>query len=162
VLRGAWQSSKLSSISFSLHRTMHRFGDYYLGCASGGWSDLSRVIGRDNFLSVCLGSFHDRMLYSIFCCYLFYRRLCHAVAEDHSGYVVFVFGIHLVSPFVNFSFCHRMHSSWSLSCWLDQLSHFEHQKVGKNTYGVLIQMLSVGLGASIFTFLKTCVERYES
>jgi hypothetical protein len=53
-----------------------------------------------------------------------------------------------------------MRLSLSLSLWLDQLSHFGHQKVGKNTCEVLIQMLSVGLGASIFTFVKTCVERY--
>jgi hypothetical protein len=39
---------------------------------------------------------------------------------------------------------------------------FEHQQVGKNTCEVPIQMLSVGLGASIFTFVKTCVERYGS
>jgi hypothetical protein len=34
--------------------------------------------------------------------------------------------------------------------------------VGNNTGEVPIQMLSVGLGASIFTFVKTCVERYGS
>jgi hypothetical protein len=34
--------------------------------------------------------------------------------------------------------------------------------VGKNTCEVPIQMLSVGLGAYIFTFVKTCVERYGS
>jgi hypothetical protein len=40
--------------------------------------------------------------------------------------------------------------------------HFEHQKVGKNTCETPIQMLSASLGASIFTFVKTCVERYGS
>jgi hypothetical protein len=59
-----------------------------------------------------------------------------------------------------FYFFHLMRSSWILSCWLDQLSHFDHQKVGKNTSEIPIKMLSVGLGASMFTFLKTCVERY--
>jgi hypothetical protein len=82
---------------------MHRFGGYRLGCASGSCSDLSRVIGRDHFLSVFVGSFHDHMLYSIVCCYRFYHSICLAVAEDQSDYVVFVFGIHLVSPFVHFS-----------------------------------------------------------
>jgi hypothetical protein len=49
-----------------------------------------------------------------------------------------------------------------LSWWLDQLLHFAHQKVGKNTWETPIQMLSVGLGASMFTFVKTWVERYGS
>jgi hypothetical protein len=55
-----------------------------------------------------------------------------------------------------------MRSSCILSWWLDQLSHFEHQKVGKKTWETTIQMLSVGLGASMFTFVKTLVERYGS
>jgi hypothetical protein len=85
---------------------MHFFGGYRLGCAgcaSGSLSDLSRVIGRDHFLSVCPGSCRNRMLYSIVCCYRFYHRLCIAVAEDHSASVMFVFSIHLVLPFVHFS-----------------------------------------------------------
>jgi hypothetical protein len=138
---------------------MRRFGGYRLGCAgcaSGSWSDLSRVIGRDNFWSVCLGSFRDRLWYSIVYCYRFCHMLCSADAEDHSGSVEFVFGNHLVSQLVHFSL-------FAIECvWLDQLSHFEHQKVGNNTYEVLIHMLSVGLGASIFTFVKMCVERYGS
>jgi hypothetical protein len=55
-----------------------------------------------------------------------------------------------------------MRSSCILSWWLDQLLHFAHQKVGKNKCETPIQMLSVGLGASMFTFLKMCVERYGS
>jgi hypothetical protein len=82
---------------------MHRFGGYRPGCASGSWSDISRVIVRDHFLSVCPGSCRDRMLYSIVCCYRFYHRIWLAVVEDHSESAAFVFGIHLVSPFVHFS-----------------------------------------------------------
>jgi hypothetical protein len=85
---------------------MQCFVGYRLGCAgcsSGSWSDISRVIGHDHFLSVCRGSFRNCMVYSIVCWYRFYHRLCLAVAEDHSDSTVFVFGIHLVSPFVHFS-----------------------------------------------------------
>jgi hypothetical protein len=82
---------------------MQRFGRYRLGCASGSWSDLSRVIVRDHFLSVCPGSCRDRMLYSIVCCYRFYHSFCLAVVEDNSDSAAFVFDIHLVSPFVHFS-----------------------------------------------------------
>jgi hypothetical protein len=80
----AWSMERGNLVSFlvffSLHRMMHRFGGCHLGCAccaSGSWSDLSRVIGRDHFFSVCLGSFHDRMLYSIVCCYPFYKSIKH-------------------------------------------------------------------------------------
>jgi hypothetical protein len=86
---------------------MRRFGGYHLGyagCASGSWSDLSRVIGRDHFLSVYLGSFRDHMWYSIVCCYRFCHIICSADAYDHSDYVVFVYGYHLVLPFVHFSY----------------------------------------------------------
>jgi hypothetical protein len=88
---------------------MHRFGGYHLGCAgcadcaSGSWSDLSRAIVHDHFLSVFPGSCHDRMLYSIACCYFFDHRFCIAVVENHSDSAGFVFSIHLVSPFVHFS-----------------------------------------------------------
>jgi hypothetical protein len=82
---------------------MRRLGGYRLGCVSGSWSDLSRVIGRDHFWSVWLGSFRDRMWYSIVCCYRFCRRLCSAGVEEHSDSGVFVFGNHLVSPLVHFS-----------------------------------------------------------
>jgi hypothetical protein len=85
---------------------MRRFGGYRLGCAgcaSGSWSDLLRVIDRDHFWSICLGSFRDRMWYSIVYCYLFCHMLCFADAEDHSDYFVFVYGNRLVLPFVHFS-----------------------------------------------------------
>jgi hypothetical protein len=124
---------------------MHRFGGYHLGCASGSWSDLSRAIVHDHFLSVCPGSCRDRMLYSTVCCYHFYHRLCLAVVEDHIDSAAFVFAIHLVSQFLH-----------------GPTTHFEHQKVGKNMCEVPIQMLFVGVGASMFTFVKKCVERYVS
>jgi hypothetical protein len=82
----------------------HHFGGYRLGCASGSWSNLPRVIGRNHFWSVCLGSFRDHMWYFIVCCYCFCHMLCSSGAEDHSGSVVFVFGNHLVLPFVHFSY----------------------------------------------------------
>jgi hypothetical protein len=82
---------------------VHRFGGYHLGCASGSWSDLSRAIVRNHFLNVCPGSCHDRVLYSMACGYSFYHRFCLSVVEDHSDSAAFVFGIHLVSPFVHFS-----------------------------------------------------------
>jgi hypothetical protein len=85
---------------------MRRFGGYRLGCAgcaSGSWSDLSRVIGRNHFWSVCPGIFRNHMCYSILCCYRFCHMLCSAGLEDHSGSVVFVFGNHLVSLVVHFS-----------------------------------------------------------
>jgi hypothetical protein len=106
VLLGAWRSTEFSSTSFCHHKMMLRFGGYRLGCtgcASGSWIYLSRVIGRDHFWSVCLGSFRNRVCYSIVCCYLFCRTLCSAGAEDHIGSVVFVFGNHLVSSVVHFS-----------------------------------------------------------
>jgi hypothetical protein len=106
VLLGAWRSTEFSSTTFCRHRMMRRFGGYRLscaGCVSGSWSDLSRVIGCDHFWSVCLGSFHDCMCYSIVCCYRFCHTLYSAGAEDHSGSVVFVFGNHLFSPVVIFS-----------------------------------------------------------
>jgi hypothetical protein len=83
---------------------MRRFGGYHLGCASESWSHLSRVNGRDRFWSVCLGTFRDRMWYSMVCCYRFFHMLCSADAEDHSDSVVFVFGYHLVLQLVHFSF----------------------------------------------------------
>jgi hypothetical protein len=82
---------------------LHRFGGYHLGCTSGSWTNLSRVIGRDHFLSVCPGSCRDCMWYSIVCCYRFDHMICISVAEGHSDFAVFVFGIHLVFPFVRFS-----------------------------------------------------------
>jgi hypothetical protein len=82
---------------------MRRFGGYRLGCASVSWSDLLRVIGRDHFWSVCLGSFHGCMCYSIVCCYHFDHTLCSVGAEDHIGSVEFVFGYHLVSTVVHYS-----------------------------------------------------------
>jgi hypothetical protein len=85
---------------------MHRFGGYHLGCsgcASGSWSNILRAIVLDHFLIVCPGCCHDRMLYSIACGYRLYHRLCLAVVEDHSDSAAFVFGIHIVSPFVHFS-----------------------------------------------------------
>jgi hypothetical protein len=103
VLLGAWQSTEFSSISSSRHRMMRRFGGYRLGCASGSWSDLLRVIGRDHFSSICLGSFRGCMCYSIFCCYHFDHMLCSIGPEDHSDSIDFVFGNHLVSPLVHFS-----------------------------------------------------------
>jgi hypothetical protein len=103
VLLGARRSTEFSSTSFCRHRTMCRFGGYRLGCASGSWSDILRVIGRNHFWSVCLGSFRDRICYSIICCYCFCHTLFSAGAEDHSGSIVFVFGNHLVSPVVHFS-----------------------------------------------------------
>jgi hypothetical protein len=102
VLLGVWWATEFSSISSCCHRMMRRFGGYRLGCAdcadcaSRSWSDLSRVIGRDHFWSVCLGSFFDRVCYSIVCCYRFCHMLCSAGAEDHSGSVVFVLGNNLV------------------------------------------------------------------
>jgi hypothetical protein len=53
------------NISFCHRRMLHHFGGYRLDCADcacGSWSDLSRVIVRDHFVNVCLGSYHDRML----------------------------------------------------------------------------------------------------
>jgi hypothetical protein len=52
-----------------------------------------------------------------------------------------------------------MRLSCILSWWLDQLLHFAHQKVGKNMCETLIQILSVGLGASMFTFVRLMVDR---
>jgi hypothetical protein len=140
---------------------MHRFGCFRLGCAgcaSGSWSDLLRVIGRDHFLSVCPDSCRDHMLYSIVCCYHVYHRLCISVVEDHSDFAAFVLVIHLVSPFVHFSLsaieCVRhgvCHGGLTNYCILST------KKVGKNTCEEPIQMLSIGVGASIFTFVKTCV-----
>jgi hypothetical protein len=103
VLLGAWRATEFSCISFCRHSLMRRFGGYHLGCASESWSDLSRVIGRDRFWSVCLVSFRDGMCYSIVCWYRFCHALCSAGTEYHSGYVVFVFGKHLVLPVVHFS-----------------------------------------------------------
>jgi hypothetical protein len=103
VLIGAWRSTEFSSISSSCHIMMRRFGGYRLGCASGSWSDLLRVIGRDPFWSICLGSFRGRMCCSIVCCYHFDHTICSVGVEDHSGSVEFIFGNHLVLPVVNFS-----------------------------------------------------------
>jgi hypothetical protein len=142
---------------------MHHFGGYRLGCAgctSGSWSDLSKVIGCDHFLNVCPDSCRDRMLYSIVCCYLFYHRLCLTVVEDHIDSAAFFWYSSCFDICAFFIVCHRMHSSWSLSWWLDQLLYFDHQKGGKNTCEIPMQNLSVGLGASIFTFVKTCLESY--
>jgi hypothetical protein len=53
-----------SNILFFHRRMLHHFGGYRLGCANcacGRWSGLSRVIVRDHFVNVCLGSYHDRM-----------------------------------------------------------------------------------------------------
>jgi hypothetical protein len=47
-----------------------------------------------------------------------------------------------------------MRSLCILSWWLDQLLHFAHQKVGKKTWETPIPILSVGLGALMFTFVK--------
>jgi hypothetical protein len=82
---------------------IRHFGGYRLGCTYGSWSDLSRVIVRYHFWSICLGSFRDRMCYFIVCCYRFCRMLCSAGVEDHSGSVVFVLGNHLVSPVLHFA-----------------------------------------------------------
>jgi hypothetical protein len=105
VLLGAWPATEFSSIYSCRHRMMRHFCGYclvYAGCASGSWSDLLRVIGRDHFWSICLGIFCNRMCYSIVCCYRFCHTLCYAGLEDHIGSVVFVFGNHLVSPVVHF------------------------------------------------------------
>jgi hypothetical protein len=48
-------------------------------------------------------SFRDHMCYSIVCCYRLCHTLCSDGTEDHSGFAVFVFGNHLVSPVVHFS-----------------------------------------------------------
>jgi hypothetical protein len=85
---------------------LHHFGGHHLGCAgcaSGSWSDLSRVIGRDHFLSICLGSCRDCMRCLIVCCYRFNHAICLDVGEGHSDFALFVFGIHLVLQFVRFS-----------------------------------------------------------
>jgi hypothetical protein len=135
---------------------MRRFGGYCLGCASESWSNLSRVIGRDHFWSFVL------VVFAIVCGI---RSFVVIVSAIYSAMLVRRTIVVLLCCFTTCAFfivCHRMRSSWSLSWWLDQLSHFEHQKVGKNTCEVPIQILYVGLGASIFTFMKTCVERYGS
>jgi hypothetical protein len=85
---------------------MRCFGGYRLvcvGCATRSWSNILRVIGRDHFWSVCLGSFCGRNCYLIVCCYHFDHMLCSVGAEDHSGSVDFIFGNHLVSTVVHFS-----------------------------------------------------------
>jgi hypothetical protein len=102
-MREVWYFCKLSSISFSLRRMWHRFGGYHLGCACGSWSDLSRVIDRDHFLSVYPDSCRECMRCLIVCCYCLYHMICLAVVEGHSDFAVFVFGILLVLPFVRFS-----------------------------------------------------------
>jgi hypothetical protein len=125
--------------------------------------ELERSLEGDrprSFLSVCPGSCHNRMLYSIACGYRFYHRLCLAVVEDHSDYAAFFSVFILLRHLCIFHCLPSLRSSWSLPWWIDQLSHFAHQKVGKNTCELPIQMFSVGLGASMFTFVKTCVERY--
>jgi hypothetical protein len=78
---------------------LHHFGGYHLGCADcacGSWSDLSRVIGRDHFVSVCLGSCHDRTRCWIICCYDLDHMICPGAEEGRSGFAVFVFCIQLV------------------------------------------------------------------
>jgi hypothetical protein len=69
---------------------MLRFSGYRLGCASGSWSDLVRAICRDHLWSVCLGSFHDRMCYSIACCSHSGQIICFVGVEDHIDSVGFV------------------------------------------------------------------------
>jgi hypothetical protein len=106
VLLGAWRSTELSNISSSCHSMMLRFGGYRLGCvgcASRGWSDLLRVIGRTHFWSVCLGNFRGHMCYLIVCCYHFGHTLCSVRADNHIGSVDFVFRNNLVSTVVHFS-----------------------------------------------------------
>jgi hypothetical protein len=95
----------LLSFSFCNHIMMRHFGGYCLGCAgcaSGSWSDILRVIGRDHFWSVCLGSFRDRMCYSIVCYYRFCNTLCSSGGRTIMVLLCF-FGNHLVSPVVYFS-----------------------------------------------------------
>jgi hypothetical protein len=93
-----------SNISFCRRRMLHHFGGYHLDCACGSWSDLSRVIGRDHFVNVCLGSCHDRMRYLIVCCYHFDHNFCPEVEEGRSDFAVFVFCIQIVLPLVHLSF----------------------------------------------------------
>jgi hypothetical protein len=81
-----------------------RFGGYRLGCASGSWSDLVRVICRDCFWSACLGSFRGCMCYSIICCYHSGHTIFYVGAEDDIGSVDFVFSNHLVLIVGHFSF----------------------------------------------------------
>jgi hypothetical protein len=117
VLREAWNFCLLSSILFFLRRMLHHFSGYHPGSACGSWSDLLRVIGRDHFVNVCPGSYHDCMRCLIVCCcYRFDHMTCLEVEEGHSDFAVFVFCIQLVLPFVRFFiFCHLMRSSWILS-----------------------------------------------
>jgi hypothetical protein len=82
---------------------MRHYGGYRLGCASGSWSDLLRVTGRNHLWSASLGNFSNFMWFSIVCCYSFCHMICSADAEDHIDYIVFFNGNHLVSPFVHFS-----------------------------------------------------------
>jgi hypothetical protein len=85
---------------------LHHFGGYHLGCADcacGSWSDLSRVIGRDHFVNVCLGSCHDRMRCWIAYCYRLDHMVCPDVEEGRSDFAVFVFCTQLVLPFVHLS-----------------------------------------------------------
>jgi hypothetical protein len=106
VLREAWYFCRLSNFFVCLRRMLHRFGGYHLGCAGcacGSWSDLSRVIGRDHFVNVCPCSCHGCMWCLIVCCYRFNDMTCLEVEEGHSDFVVFVFCIPLVLPFVGFS-----------------------------------------------------------
>jgi hypothetical protein len=82
---------------------LHHFGGYHLDCTCGSWSDLSRVIGRNQFVSVCPSSCHDRMRCWIACFYCFNHMVCLEVEEGRSDFAVFVFSIQLVLPFVHLS-----------------------------------------------------------
>jgi hypothetical protein len=86
---------------------MHHFGGYHLGCvdcACGSWRDLSRVIVRNRFVNVYLGSYHNRMLcYNV--CYCHFDRIaCNVVEEGHSGFVGFAFVVQLVLLLAHLSY----------------------------------------------------------
>jgi hypothetical protein len=86
---------------------MRRFGGYRLGCADcacGSWSDLSRVIVRDRFVNVYLGSYHDRMLCNnVWYCH-FDLIACPVVEEGRSDFVGFSFVVQLILLLAHLSY----------------------------------------------------------